>query len=83
MSDLISRSELLKMFPVNLNAPFWHVTGIRAAIGAVDVVDAVPVVHARWKMTDSPYCSACRKIAIFKYRYCPACGAKMDGDSDG
>ena len=45
--DLISRSELLKLFPVNLKAPFWHVTGIRAAIGAMDAVDAVPVVRCR------------------------------------
>lgn len=45
--DLISRSELLKLFPVHLDAPFWHVTGIRAAIGAMDAVDAVPVVRCR------------------------------------
>ena len=50
-NDAISRSELLKLFPVNLDAPFWHVTGIRAAIGSVDALDVVPVVRCKdcWK----------------------------------
>jgi hypothetical protein len=47
VNDLISRSELLKLFPVNLEAPFWHVTGIRAAIGAVDAIDAVSVIRCK------------------------------------
>lgn len=50
-------------------------------INAAPTIDAVPVVHAKWKMTDSPYCSHCRRIAIFKYRYCPGFGARMDGRS--
>lgn len=46
-------------------------------------IDAVPVVHARWKMTDSPYCSHCNRVSVLKYRYCPSCGARMDGDPHG
>lgn len=44
-------------------------------------IDAAPIVHARWKMTDSPYCSHCNRIAVMKYRYCPSCGARMDGEA--
>lgn len=45
--DLISRSELLKLFPLDMRNPLWHFTGIRAAIEAAPAVDAVPVVRCR------------------------------------
>lgn len=49
------------------------------------VVDAVPVVHGRW--IANRICSICRKeltewAAQNGYRYCPNCGAKMDGGND-
>ena len=58
-------------------------SGIESAIATVlsaPTIEVKPVVHARWKMTDSPYCSHCRHIAVYKYRYCPDCGARMDGE---
>lgn len=52
-------------------------------------VDAVPVVHGRWEPSDyNGYCrcSECRDCFIDKtwtiggkWRYCPTCGAMMDG----
>ena len=51
--DLISRRELLKLLPLDMENPLWHFTGIRAAIEAAPAVDAVPVVRckdcAHWK----------------------------------
>lgn len=47
MSDMISRSELLKQFPPNMENPLWHFTGIRAAIEAAPAIDAVPVVRCK------------------------------------
>jgi hypothetical protein len=47
MSDMISRSELLKLFPVDMENPLWHFTGIRAAIEAAPTIDAVPVVRCK------------------------------------
>ena len=98
MSDVISRSELLKQFPVNMENPLWHFTGIRAAIEAAPVVDAVPVVHAYWKNTydmidghDGYECSACGYTKYFDHYaegialckpYCCNCGARMDGESE-
>ena len=56
-------------------------------------VDAVPVVHARW--IDSPnipecvVCSNCMSDGLsaqvlapapVHYRFCPCCGARMDGE---
>ena len=53
-------------------------------IDNVPTVDAVEVVHGRWKRTPisgTLFCSACDKIPEFQIEttYCPNCGAKMDG----
>ena len=54
-------------------------------------VDAVPVVHARWKRHDEDWrhqiagneCSACGFVLYGPVgSYCPRCGAKMDGGAD-
>lgn len=57
--------------------------------------DVAPVVHARWiyveetLATSSGYCcSACRRPRWLSpdvpevFKYCPKCGAKMDGGAD-
>ena len=59
-------------------------------------VDAAPVVHARRKTIKAgasnnyPFwdskCSECgytTAITTTGWRYCPRCGAKMDGEADG
>jgi len=66
---------------------------LREALGQVESVDAVPVRHGRWKEDPSGYgfwvCSHCGFVseasgADILYRYCPHCGARMDGkDGDG
>ena len=64
---------------------------------AAPAVDAVEVVHGRWEewwpgisliMTGEEMlyrCSACdaKYADIEGYKYCPNCGAKMDGDRNG
>ena len=49
-------------------------------------VDAVPVVHGRW-LSNGIHgsvlcrCSECHyDAAAYSFRYCPMCGAKMDGE---
>lgn len=65
---------------------------IRDAFMALPTVDAVPVVHGRWKEDSSGYgfwiCSACGFVseasaANMLYKFCPHCGAKMDGGMKG
>ena len=50
-------------------------------------VDAVEVVHGRWHDVALRYtevkeeCSVCHGVVrVYGFRYCPNCGAKMDGD---
>lgn len=56
-------------------------------------VYAVEVVHGRWKKANNRpksyirVCSVCGKEAYFcgkgcSYKYCPNCGAKMDGGEE-
>lgn len=59
-----------------------------------DVIDATaddvaPVVHGRWLCGDyydiGDVCSECdwdSQMTHPSYRYCPNCGARMDGDDD-
>lgn len=71
MSDLISRSELLKKFPVDMMNPLWHFTGIRAVIENAPEVEAEPVVHARWRFKEAwPHF---RRLEITEFMHCTAC----------
>lgn len=90
MSDLISRSALLKK--ANHLVLFGDLYG---AIVDAPAVDAVPVVHGEWVFGKNhgdfveASCTACNGILLVKwydkigeYRYCPNCGAKMDGGEE-
>ena len=66
---------------------------LREALGRVETVDAVPVVHGEWVWVQydanpeigNYNCSKCRFIPAYfnmakqHLKYCPECGAKMDG----
>lgn len=54
----------------------------------IPTVDAVPVVHGRWGLVDEAEprrygCSKCSCLSWYgTYKYCPNCGAKMDGGEE-
>jgi hypothetical protein len=67
-----------------------HKEVIKAIRDIVEVisptVNAVEVVHGEWRMGESGvvyFCSQCRCAAhpreSERWKYCPHCGAKMDG----
>lgn len=62
---------------------------IRDLLNEQPTIEAVPVVHAEWKLKQGDegvhwYCSKCREEALFdifnyqeKSNFCPNCGADM------
>lgn len=76
----------------------WGYEGIREDLYSLPVVDAVPVVHGEWLRADDDWnslttiqCSLCGEewcfetdddVSLLNYKYCPNCGAKMDGGND-
>lgn len=91
-SDLISRTaaiaEVEQWAEHGYDTIHW--TGIKAMLEVQPAVDAAPVVHARWIASDRyrgyMCCSHCTDAYVApawldegKWKYCPACGARMDG----
>ena len=88
MSDLIDRKSLIKSI--------WlsdRTVDICQKIERAPAVDAVPVVHGRWRFRSNAHnikrsgdyeewyeCTACGLSSDGPHKYCPDCGAKMDGE---
>lgn len=93
MGRLIYRDEALLLItdlPVN-STDAETVQRCVEVISNMPTVDAVPVVHGHWKEDPSGYgfwiCSACGFVseasaANMLYKFCPVCGAKMDGKDE-
>lgn len=89
MKDLISRGKLLDSLPKNDTVLSLDV---RRIVVDAPAVDAVPVVHGRWRQDDEDAwtCTACGNMWTFldggpnenNAKYCPMCGAKMNGEGD-
>lgn len=85
MAELIDRQELMaKLYrmPIFEKADFdkkmLYVE--KSIIDQMPTVDAVPVVHGRWlEGNNRQPCSVCRYRGQKSWKYCPNCGAKMDG----
>ena len=66
-----------------------YTTGhIITAIDECKTIDAAPVKHGRWELVDEAEprrygCSECSCLSWYgTYKYCPNCGAKMDGGEE-
>ena len=74
----------------------WHAATILSVIDNAPTVDAVEVVHGHWREWWPPAhmiltgeemlyrCSACdaKYADVSGYKFCPNCGARMDGDGN-
>lgn len=74
---------------------YWWATTV---IDSEPAADVAPVVHGEWLRTDDDWnslttiqCSLCSEewcfetdddVSLLNYKYCPHCGAKMDGGED-
>ena len=63
----------------------------REEVENIPAADVQPVKHGRWENTNTPNqlrCSNCEIIHLISQyphgdiKYCPNCGARMDGDSE-
>ena len=86
MAEYVNKSMLY-----SLCEPRGIVTLHVSDIDAMPSADVTPVVHARWVKPvpgdGDPCCSECKAkqlylpyVGYFYSKYCPNCGAKMDGD---
>lgn len=97
MAEYIKREALIaKLKQMKLGehglAERLFADGVYAVIAAFPSADVAPVVHAEWVVCGDgdnvPWmCSHCGKTTAHKYKviygkYCPNCGAKMDGGAD-
>lgn len=73
------------------NGEVCAITNIEIEIKKLPTIDAVPVVHGRWEEADDgdgKVCSTCGEdfcdivmgCNVHEWKYCPNCGAKMDGE---
>ena len=100
MADLIDRQAAKELicatevaFNTRVKSPIKakFAEEIARLLDTLPAVDAVEVVHGYWTTTDTILgicciCSACGSCPTMEYKYCPYCGAKMDGErreSDG
>ena len=88
MAEYIERGEFIKSVK---DIPMWGSVAAMLA-DSIPAADVAPVVHARWEPCFDENCrcrwgfgkcSNCGQEyyahAIDHYKYCPICGAKMDG----
>lgn len=92
MARLIDADRALEIvFDQGLAHPnAYHLTNYATLIlREAPTVDAVEVVHGRWMdehqgfMYYDATCSVCGKHNDSASKFCPNCGAKMDGDGNG
>lgn len=84
MAEYIEREAAIESLPVAWDSA---INALRNAPSA----DVAPVVHGRWEAKgyvcgESEFeCSVCHKTewrtSISRFRWCPFCGARMDGGS--
>lgn len=93
MADLISRAEAIGAF-MGKPPEYYHTSYIVGELNCIPAVDAAPVVHARWLECEDGWgdchyqCSECGCEWCLNdgtpeengMKFCPRCGAKMDGE---
>ena len=91
--DIENEFQQYKPFHGFEHAMYRKICEAEIAIGKTQTADVAPVRHGRWMKpngrgkTYQRRCTACGGIAYFcgigcSYKYCPNCGAKMDGSSN-
>ena len=73
----------------DMNDPRWSFDSMMLAKIMISILDEVPTAKERDKGhwididLDTNVCSVCKKPQEYETKYCPECGAKMDGEKYG
>lgn len=95
--EYILRSiAIAKLTALEVTDPFATIADAKRVLADMAAADVAKVVHGKWYLLDDCanaglYCSVCSRrvhreeFAYKKLRskYCPHCGAKMDGGNKG
>lgn len=91
MDDLISRTAAIEAFDderVDRNYGDVSPESVIEVIKSIPAVDAMPVIHGRWKDNGNGTvsCNCCAtwfpKIRESQLQFCGYCGAKMDDNNE-
>lgn len=94
MTEYISREAAVSVIHKWLDDIFGidevECTVLNKRLNAIPAADVVPVRHGRWIWTETGntdygqfwICSECKDRMYYQTRYCPNCGARMDGDGE-
>ena len=92
MSEYIDRDEVLALVDKGYLVSNGNYDKVRGLIEKIPLADVVPVRHGHWIESSMSFndglsrlygfkCSECSGFCIGESRYCPNCGARMDGDT--
>lgn len=87
MNDYISRvMAIARLTNVEVTNKLATMTDAKRVIAEMPAADVAPVVHGRWIWRNKwePFefkyeCSICHDGSDLESKYCPNCGANMDG----
>ena len=97
MAEYIKRKAALKRFEeIKQSGVFLkgaiYIDGVMSVIESLPAADVAPVVHGEWLDTPNgieTICSYCKADwnmfdnELYRFNYCPNCGAKMDLEGAG
>ena len=97
--DFIQYLEKCKKGAAVTNLVWATIMAIERDVRDMPAADVAPVVHGEWLRVDDDWnslttiqCPICSEewcfetdddVSLLNYKYCPNCGAKMDGGNEG
>jgi hypothetical protein len=86
MKEYIEREAARDLFEQAL-VDDWEIQYADDRLDEIPAADVVEVRHGRWvyndELDDMFHCTVCDAVSVRNtFRYCPNCGAKMDGGAD-
>lgn len=84
MSDLIRRQDAIEaLTEANLKSHMDSVEGGQENRSAIRIIMELPSADRKrgewiYKSMKGQFCSVCDMQSVWKYNYCPNCGARMD-----